>query len=44
MVVMNEHAIVDGKIGYSFLLEDLPFIRKDYCMVNTVIRRFKEIG
>jgi len=44
MLVMKEHTIIDGEVGYAFLLEYLPLIRKNYRTFNTIIWRFEEIG
>lgn len=44
MLVMEKHTVIYRKIGYTFLPENLPFIRKDDCMIDSVIWRFQEIG
>ena len=41
---MKKHAIVNGKIGYAFLLENLPSIGENDCTFNSVVWRFKETG
>lgn len=43
MLVLEEHTIIDRKIGYSFFLEYLSLIGKDKCLVNTIFRGIKEL-
>lgn len=44
VLVMKKHAIINGKIGYAFLLENLPSIGENDCTFNSVVWRFKETG
>ena len=44
MLIIKKHTIVDWKVGYAILLENIPFIRKDHCMIDSVIWRFQKIG
>jgi len=38
MPVVKEHAIINGKVGYAFLLEYFPFIGENDSTVNSVFR------
>ena len=42
-VIIEEHTIIYGKIGYATFLKYLALIGKNDGAVDTIVRRFKEV-
>ena len=44
MFVVEEHNVIYREVGYAALLENLPFIRRNDSIIDSVIWRFNEVG